>query len=400
MKLWKKTTTRTVLDGKRVPSGTPGASKIRTQSPKWYGVLKRADGNRQEIPLTHDETSSRTLLARLQTEQDRLKALGLTDRSKERLKPLPALIEGYHEYLASKGSTARHVSLTIQRIQFIAEALNAKHLSDLSTDGVERLLTKWQRIGSRTTRKGRKAIPLSIESANHYRRSIKAFSRWLWLSEVTDTDQLRRLSIQNSKRDKRRIRRAIDPSDLQKLIKTTATQGDDIIGNGWEMTGTDRSMLYRTAAYTGIRASELASLTPNSLDLDAGTIRIEAKHSKNRRDCVLPLHKSLQEALTPWIQGKSPTERLWPGTWNGWAANMLRRDLKLAEIPYLDSQGRYADFHSLRHTFISSLARSGVHPSEAQRLARHSTITLTMDVYSHVETDRLRTALDKLGGID
>ncbi len=42
-----------------------------------------------------------------------------------------------------------------------------------------------------------------------------------------------------------------------------------------------------------------------------------------------------------------------------------------------------ADFHSLRHTFISSLARGGVHPKIAQQLARHSTITLTMDRYSH-----------------
>lgn len=363
MKLWKKTSTRTVLDGKRVPSGTPGATKVRTQSPRWYGALKRADGIRQEIPLTHDEKSSQTLLARLQTEQDRLKALGLTDRSKERLKPLPALIEGYREHLMSKGGTSRHVSLTVQRIQFIVDALNAKQLSDLSTDGVERLLTKWQRIGPSTNRKGRKPIPLSIESANHYRRSIKAFSRWLWLAEISDTDRLRRLSIQNSRRDKRRIRRALDPSDLRKLIKATATQGVEIIGKGWKLTGNDRALLYQLAAYTGLRASELASLTPDSIDLDTGLVRIEAKHAKNRREGVLPLHRSLQEALKPWIQGKVPTERLWPGTWNGWAANMLRRDLKLAEIPYLDSRGRYADFHALRHSFVTNLARSGVHPS-------------------------------------
>jgi hypothetical protein len=42
-----------------------------------------------------------------------------------------------------------------------------------------------------------------------------------------------------------------------------------------------------------------------------------------------------------------------------------------------------ADFHALRHMFISNLARRGVHPKVAQALARHSTITLTMDRYSH-----------------
>ena len=42
----------------------------------------------------------------------------------------------------------------------------------------------------------------------------------------------------------------------------------------------------------------------------------------------------------------------------------------------------YPYFHALRHTFITNLARSGVHPKTAQSLARHSTITLTMDRYS------------------
>ena len=38
-----------------------------------------------------------------------------------------------------------------------------------------------------------------------------------------------------------------------------------------------------------------------------------------------------------------------------------------------------ADFHALRHTFVSNLANSKM----AQPLARHSTITLTMDRYTH-----------------
>jgi hypothetical protein len=42
-----------------------------------------------------------------------------------------------------------------------------------------------------------------------------------------------------------------------------------------------------------------------------------------------------------------------------------------------------ADFHALRHIFITNLANGGVHPSVAQSLARQSTITRTMDRYSH-----------------
>ena len=41
------------------------------------------------------------------------------------------------------------------------------------------------------------------------------------------------------------------------------------------------------------------------------------------------------------------------------------------------------NFHSLRHTFGSLLAASGAHPKTVQTLMRHSTITLTMNLYTH-----------------
>ena len=58
---------------------------------------------------------------------------------------------------------------------------------------------------------------------------------------------------------------------------------------------------------------------------------------------------------------------------------LLRKDLQAAGIPYRDASDRAADFHALRHTFITRLARSGVAPAVANSLARHSTITLTMN---------------------
>jgi len=48
----------------------------------------------------------------------------------------------------------------------------------------------------------------------------------------------------------------------------------------------------------------------------------------------------------------------------------------------VDDAGRYADFHALRHSFITHLGRAGVHPKTHQELARHSTPTLTAR-YTH-----------------
>jgi len=64
-------------------------------------------------------------------------------------------------------------------------------------------------------------------------------------------------------------------------------------------------------------------------------------------------------------------------------AKMIKIDLQEADIPYEDSTGKVIDFHALRHTFITRLAQSGIHPSLAMSLARHSDINLTMARYTH-----------------
>ena len=52
--------------------------------------------------------------------------------------------------------------------------------------------------------------------------------------------------------------------------------------------------------------------------------------------------------------------------------------------------------HALRHTFVTNLYKSGVSPKVIQSLARHSTIGLTMDTYTHIGLYDERVALDKL----
>ncbi len=75
---------------------------------------------------------------------------------------------------------------------------------------------------------------------------------------------------------------------------------------------------------------------------------------------------------------------------------MLRRDLAAAGIAYRDAAGRVFDFHALRHQFISTLAAAGVHPKTAQTLARHKSIRLTMDRYTHLSPSGAASALENL----
>lgn len=183
--------------------------------------------------------------------------------------------------------------------------------------------------------------------------------------------------------DRRRIRRVASQDELQNLLFAARS------GKRYLLDGPDREMLYLLAVCTGFRANELASLTPScfALEREVPTVTVKAAYSKRRREDEQPIPKVVATILASWLTGKNlmPDERVWPGSWPNRAAKMLSRDLETAEIAVCDQRCEVFDFHSLRHTFISNLAAAGVHPKVAQALARHSTIVLTMDRYTHLE---------------
>ena len=55
-------------------------------------------------------------------------------------------------------------------------------------------------------------------------------------------------------------------------------------------------------------------------------------------------------------------------------------------------------FHDLRHTAARLLVAQGVHSREVMEILGHSTITLTMNTYSHVMPQAKRVAIDALSG--
>ena len=66
---------------------------------------------------------------------------------------------------------------------------------------------------------------------------------------------------------------------------------------------------------------------------------------------------------------------------------------------YQNKSGLFADFHGLRHTFITNLGKAGVNPKTAQILARHSDISLTMNIYTHVNREAEVAAINALPNV-
>src|SRR4051812_7320346 len=98
-------------------------------------------------------------------------------------------------------------------------------------------------------------------------------------------------------------------------------------------------MLYLVSAGTGLRASELASMTPANFHLgERPTWTVEAAYTKNRAAAVRPLHPDLIGPLSEWLRGKDSRARLWPGKWaeHKQAGAMMKRGLKAAGVTYRD----------------------------------------------------------------
>ena len=232
------------------------------------------------------------------------------------------------------------------------------------------------------------------QQCNHYVRATKGFLRWMTRTRRIGANPIETLTLLNTATDVRHGRRELTADELRRLF--TATRESTRTFRG--LSGPDRYFLYLVAAGTGFRANALANLTPASFDLAEATVTLAARFAKNRRTKVQPLAADLAEALRDYLAGKPADVLVWGGTWREKAAEMLRADLEAVGIPYA-SDGpdgpEHADFHALRHSFLTLGGRSGIDLRTLQELAGHSTPLLTAR-YMHVRLRDVAGAVDKM----
>jgi integrase len=177
----------------------------------------------------------------------------------------------------------------------------------------------------------------------------------------------------------------VDTSGVETRIRRAFT--DDEMERLLDVAGVYRPV-YLMAVCTGLRRSELAGLLWSDLKLDATVpvVNVRKSIAKDGKDASIPLHVDLVSALRELRNGagdEAPVFTRVP------RIERFRRDLKKAGIAYVDSQGRFADFHALRKTFDTNLQRNGVSPRVVMELMRHSDIRLTMETYT--DASRLPT---------
>lgn len=182
-----------------------------------------------------------------------------------------------------------------------------------------------------------------------------------------------------------------------------------------EWVGRERALIYKTLVLTGLRKGELASLTVDQLFLDgpAPYAILDAADEKNREGSEIAIRADLAADLSQWLSDKlkrvqseairngNPIPSRLPGSTP--VLNVptklyaiLNRDLKLAGIAKKDDRGRVLDVHALRTTFGTLLSKGGVNPRTAQSAMRHSTIDLTMNVYTDPRLLDIHEAVERL----
>ena len=357
--------------------------KVKKQSQKYYTRLTDADGIKRTIKLYTDKRASLNRAIELVKEVEQAKE-GIVDRFKEhRQTPLIEHLKNFKQYLLDKGDTKDYASLTHNRVKAILTKCKFTFIADVQASRVQRYIAE------------RKQKGLSIKSCNYYLTAAKTFFNWMVADRRIGENPLIHLKGQNAKKDIRRQRRALTPDETNTLL--TATLKGSKHHN---LTGKQRYMLYTLALSTGFRAGELHSLTWRSLNLSdsESAVTVLAGYAKNGKETTLPLRKDVAELFKQWFDdsGFSLDSKVFPKFNKSKGAAMLRDDLETAGIEYEDEAGRFADFHSLRHTFISNVGKSGATVKETQTLARHSTSALTLDVYSHIGLYDERRAIEKL----
>ena len=387
-------------------------AKVKAKSKKWWGRYRNALGIEKRVPLATDRRVSQTMLQELVQKVERQVA-GMEDPTEEQMRrPITEHLTDFEKSQKSKNNSPRYVLEITAKLRRIVDSCRWATVMQITASDVQGFLADLREGG------------LSVQTSNHYLRAIKSFTRWLVINRRLKSNPLDSLSALNVRVDRRHDRRPLSQDEFTPLVQV-ADVGPPAVG----LCGRDRAMLYILAAWTGLRRGEIGSLTLRNFRLDANppTVTVEASYSKHRREDRQILHPDLVKRLQKWLRDRKPEpdEILFPISERTCGVDrrtseMMMQDLEAARniwieespdaktrkqreasdfLKYKDSQGRFADFHSLRHTFVTNLCKADISPKTAQTLARHSDIRLTMNVYTHVDEKEQAAAIERLPGL-
>jgi integrase len=162
--------------------------------------------------------------------------------------------------------------------------------------------------------------------------------------------------------------------------------------------------LYVLAITTGMRSGELLGLQWEDVNLQAGIVQVRRSIFNGRIEAPKSASGNRNIRLTGTsIRALREHERTGEWVFSSQAGtsisvhNLHNRSWKpllvRAELPHTTR------FHDLRHTCATLLLTKGVHPKIVQEMLGHSSITITLDTYSHVLPNMQQKAVEAMEDI-
>ena len=175
-----------------------------------------------------------------------------------------------------------------------------------------------------------------------------------------------------------------------------------------------------TAVSTGLRQAELLGLRWRDVDLEGLSISVSQVLYKRRGVCIFKQPKtsgsSRRVSMTPKLACFLRDYRR--------ECEILRLELGsilgLDDLVFANIEGKPLDpsvlthnfarivkraglervrFHDLRHTYASLMLAAGVHPKIVSEALGHSTVAITLDIYSHVTPGLQEAAAKQLDSV-
>lgn len=380
-----------VEDGRRVPARPPK----QTTWTYAFAYQDPATGKRRQVTKRGHRTKAEAQAALTEAlaqhqRGDRIEPSRMTVADWLRDEWLPA------QELRLKPSTfAGYRSIVDGRL---IPHLGAVRLADLTAGHIAAMVTALRATGNR---RGKSAgtTGLSERSLSHTHKV---------LGKALEDAARRRLIARNPAHDVDRPKprnaemRTWSADELRAFLAATA-------GDRWHT-------LWVMAATTGMRRGELLGLRWDDVDLDAGQVSVrralvaagydvhegEPKSGRARTvavdpDTVAELRRwrrvQLEERMaagTAWVDsGRVFTvedgRQVHPQT-AGWH---FTKAVRGAGVPAIR-------FHDIRHTHATLALQAGVHPKVVQERLGHSSISITLDLYSHVAPGMQEEAAAKI----
>jgi integrase/recombinase XerC len=195
-----------------------------------------------------------------------------------------------------------------------------------------------------------------------------------------------------------RLPTVLRPSEAEALVEAPPIDGTDG-GAGDQAAG--RAVALRDRAVlellygSGLRVSEVAGLTVESVDLARGRVLVMGKGSKERE---VPMSDPAVEAVRQWLsEGRALLATGSPSLFfNRKGRPIGPRDIRALVEGYSGRllPGRRVTPHTLRHSYATHLLEGGADIRAVQELLGHATVATTQR-YTHVSRTRLFEAYER-----